>query len=106
MQVYKRHIAILLLAGFLFPQVVSGMHYLMVSHSYSSENKTAYKQLDITIPYHSCHYHLSSFPSVLPSEYCLKNNDLVTPPATLHFCSLENYVQQPDFNFQLRGPPF
>ncbi|WP_424492384.1 hypothetical protein [Salinimicrobium sp. GXAS 041] len=106
MQVFKRHIAILLLAGFLFPQVVSGMHYLVVSHSYSSENSTSFKKADRNYLVHTCHYYLNSFPSVLPSQYGLKNNNCVTPQATLNFFSLEDYVHQEDFNFQLRGPPF
>lgn len=102
---FKKHIAIALLAGFLLPQVVSSMHFLLVSHSYSSESNTAFKEADLSYQFHTCHYHLNSFSSVLPSEKGIKITDFVTPPATLNFFSLENYVHQEDFNFQLRGPP-
>ncbi|WP_189604534.1 hypothetical protein [Salinimicrobium marinum] len=105
MQSFKKHIAIALLAGFLCPQVMSSIHFLVISHSYSSESNTAFRKADSSYLYHTCHYHLNSFSSVLPIESRLEKVDFISAQNNPNFSSLENYVHQEDFNFQLRGPP-
>lgn len=106
MQRFKVHIAIFLLAGFLFPQGASGMHYFLVEHKGSSSREVAFNHLN-DFEYHSCIYHLNGFsPLILRIENLEGADRYFTPLAALKFCCLENYVHQPDFNFQLRGPPF
>ncbi|WP_037318196.1 hypothetical protein [Salegentibacter sp. Hel_I_6] len=105
MQRFKVHIAIFLLAGFLFPQGASGMHYFLVEHFPSNSNDFSYNK-STNYDYHSCTYHLNGFSPLL-----LKRNNFkqlpqqIEPTEKLKFCCLGHYVHQPDFNFQLRGPP-
>jgi len=106
MKRFKTHIGIFFLMGFLFPQAASSMHYFFVSHqSYNSGRFDLNKLNDFE--YHSCIYHLNgSLPLILCLEKLDEPGRYRTPVAAIKFCCLENYVQQPDFDFQLRGPPY
>lgn len=104
MQGFKKHITLFLLVGFLVPQVVGSLHYLVVPHEFNSKSTTTFNKAELNL-YHSCQYHLSTFSSVLPTENEFNKIDFVPLQATSNFCSLEGYVLQEDFNFQLRGPP-
>lgn len=106
MQVFKKHIAVLLIGVFLIPQVVSGMHYLLIPHQVPTEQKTTVTKSDLSILYHSCTYHLNSDVPVLPTVPGPDIINHISITAAVNYCSLENYVQQQNFNFQLRGPPF
>lgn len=103
---FKVHIAIFFLAGFLFPQGASGMHYFLVEHKPFKNSTFSFNKIN-GFEYHSCTYHLNGFsPLVLGIENLNEPARHFTREATIKFCCLENYVHQPDFNFQLRGPPF
>lgn len=106
MQSYHKHIALLFLGGFLFPQVAGSMHYFVVSHDFSSEKNNSFHTPEPDSLFHSCVYHFNGFsigiipqnvPEILINFY---------PPATFGIGSLEDYVHRDDFNFLLRGPPF
>lgn len=106
MQGYKRHIALFLLLGFLFPQVAGSMHYSFVSHVPTNKNGSGYTKPDPNLQYHTCIYHLSGFSPLLPVENNTETS-AIAPFRTAHnFYSLAHYVHQPNYNFQLRGPPF
>lgn len=105
MQKFKAHIAIFSLAVFLFPQVASGMHYFLVEHKVYKSGEFAFNDLN-DFEYHSCTYHLNGFsPLILGLENFNEAARHFTSETATKFCCLENYVHQPDFNFQLRGPP-
>jgi hypothetical protein len=106
MQQFKAHITIFLLAGFLFPQGASGMHYFLVEHFPSKSNQFTFNKSN-NFDYHSCTYHLNGFsPLILRGENLKASTQNLLVIGTAKFCCLKNYVHQPDFNFQLRGPPF
>lgn len=106
MRSFKQHISIFLLAGFLFPQGVNSMHYLVVAHNLSFESQTSYSKSDFNFQYHSCQYHLTTFSTLFTSGIGQKSISSVALPVVENFCSLDNYVHQQDYNFQLRGPPY
>lgn len=104
MQAVKKHIASILLAGFLFPQLAGSLHYLLVEHTLSSGNEMAFtKEMDYN--YHSCVYHLNGFSGFLIFEGHSWKPQGIYSRTGYNFYSLENYVPRQDFNFQLRGPP-
>lgn len=105
MKRFKAHIAIFLMLGFLFPQGAVSMHSFLVPHHAYDASQFTIKTLN-DFEYHSCIYHLNGFsPHILSKENVDKPSRFKTPVTTVKFCCLENYVHQPDFNFQLRGPP-
>lgn len=106
MKSFKVHIAIFFLAGFLFPQGSSALHYLVVAHgNYNSGQKFTVTK-SYNFEYHSCIYHLNGCsPSILSKsdgEKLIIDN---IQGMDIKFCCLKNYVHQPDYNFLLRGPP-
>lgn len=106
MQKLKKHISIFLLAVFLFPQGVSAMHYFVVKHHSYDNSKLVFKKSN-EFEYHTCNYHLNGFsPLILSEEKLKKSHKNETLRNRIKHCCLENYVQQPNFNFLLRGPPF
>ncbi|MDX1720599.1 MAG: hypothetical protein R3353_10580 [Salegentibacter mishustinae] len=106
MQRFKAHIAIFLLAGFLFPQAASGMHYFVVEHFPSKNSEITFYESN-NFDYHSCIYHLNGFsPLLIKENYLKKLSQHLLLTTKAKFCCLQYYVHQPDFNFQLRGPPF
>jgi len=105
MQSFNRHIAILFLGGFLFPQVAGSIHYFVVSHDFSSEKNNSFKTPEPDALYHTCLYHFTGISSgILPKGLPVISNNF-PPQVAFCFSSLENYVHRDDFNFQLRGPP-
>ena len=105
MQSLKRHIALLFLGGFLFPQVAGSMHYFVVSHDFSSEKNNSYNNPEPDSLFHSCVYHLTGFTSgILPQDFTIIHRDFPSAPI-LNNSSLENFVHRDNFNFLLRGPP-
>jgi hypothetical protein len=106
MQRFKAHIAVFLLVGFLFPQGASGMHYFVVAHNFYDSSELVFNN-SISFDYHSCNYHLNGFsPLILGEAKLSEPHKTKILLAGIKYCCLENYVHQPDFNFQLRGPPF
>lgn len=107
MQQFKAHIAIFLLVGFLFPQGASAMHYFVVEHFTSNNSSDFTYNESNDFDYHSCIYHLNGFsPLSLKPDKFKALAQLLLPTSNTKFCCLKNYVHQPDFDFQLRGPPF
>lgn len=105
MQSQKRHIALLFLSGFLFPQVAGSMHYFVVSHDFSAEKDNSFSTPEPDSLFHSCVYHLTGMSSgILPQNFPENSNNFPSP-AIFSFCSKENYAPRDDFNFLLRGPP-
>ena len=105
MQVFKKHIAVVLLSGFLFPQIAGSLHFLVVPHDYSVEKETALKKSDGFNQYHFHHYHFTNLTSLLTSPFNPGTILLVNLQTRLISSSLEHYVQYPKYNFLLRGPP-
>lgn len=105
MMEFKKHIALLLLVGFSFPQVVNSVHYFVVPHY----NKTgAEVSNQITAPiyhYHSCDYHLAGINGILfsncQSQQPFNKEDLV--PQQFYY-SFDHNIEFA-FHYQLRGPP-
>lgn len=106
MQGYQQHIASFLLLGFLFPQIAGSMHYSFVSHIPTVEKRPGYAKPDPGFQYHSCIYHLSGFSPLFAAENNAETSELLALQIAHNFYSLDNYVHQPNYNFQLRGPPF
>lgn len=105
MQKSRKQIGVLLLLSFLLPQVLSSMHYLWVPHILPYGTEEVYIPTDIGYQGHSCHYQLYGTPSLLPSGAIQGKTSPNGLPEPIVFRGLENYIQYPDYNFQLRGPP-
>jgi len=105
MQQYKKHIAAFLLVGFLFPQVTSSIHYYVEPHGNSTQDNFVFTQTNKDLRFHSCLFHLNGFSTLLPLGNFEEIALVQISKATAKFYSFENYVHQPDFHFQLRGPP-
>lgn len=102
---FKVHIVTFLLAGFLLPQGASAMHYFLVAHPVYKSSEFTFNKLN-DFEYHSCNYHINGFsPLILRMEKLDTLRKEFKIKAVIKFCSLENYVHHPDYNFQLRGPP-
>ena len=105
MNVFKTHIASLLLLGFLFPQVANAVHHFLIPHKTSVEEQS---EPSYTVPaydYHSCDYHLSGIKFVIP-ESVYREKKLIPekrqediPTAFLL------HTQKIAFNFSVRGSP-
>lgn len=106
MQRCKRHIALLLVVGFLFPQVAWSLHFSLVSHNATQKPRSGYAKSDPNVQYHCCICHLSgSSPLLLMEEY-KKTADIKGFQVPHNYFGLDHYVHQLNFNFHLRGPPF
>lgn len=105
MQHFKRHIVLLFLGGFLFPQVAGSLHYFVVSHNFSAEKNNSIHSPEPGSLFHSCIYHLTGFSGgILPQDLIIISKDILTPVKS-NFFGLENYVHEDNFSFLLRGPP-
>lgn len=103
MQNRKKHIALFLLVGFLFPQVANSMHYFVVDHKFSFLDSS--KKINPDFEYHSCTYHLNGVSGIVPTENFKEDDPTLYFSKKHKFCRLVNYVHNPHFNFSLRGPP-
>ncbi len=99
------YIAHFLLAGFLFPQVVNAVHYLVQSHSLSAHKGETH---DIAVPpydYHNCEYQFNSLKYYVTAEVELQTS--ILPPREQeekYFYGIK-FVNELAFHYSLRGPP-
>lgn len=105
MNCIKRHIASLLLLGFLFPQLANAVHYYIVSHEISSEEQNKVFFSGPAYEYHSCDYHLSGFKFLFPTfEYSGK---YIIPECGQEIVSYAFllFTEKAAFHYSVRGPP-
>ncbi len=103
MNEYKRHIALLLIICFSFPQVATSMHYILNEHQTSGKT-LQYLPAAQEIEHH-CTCHLASLLYRITNlTYPIQNISLINLGEQA-YCSLENYVFELAFNYRLRGPP-
>jgi hypothetical protein len=105
MKRFRLHITHFLLAGFLFPQVANAVHYLVQTHSLSSDTGLTY---DITVPpyeYHNCDYQFNSLKYNFTTEFEIQPP--VFPPREQDekYYSGIKFVNELAFHYSLRGPP-
>ncbi|UJH91703.1 hypothetical protein LZ575_03175 [Antarcticibacterium sp. 1MA-6-2] len=105
MQTYKRLIAAFLLVFFLFPQIAGNLHYFVVPHQPATDKILEVAKSNPDLPVHFCIFHLQGFSMFLPLKIFQKISANEIFEISVNIDGLELYVHQPDFNFQLRGPP-
>lgn len=104
MSVFKKYIAVLLLAGFLFPQAANSMHYFLFPHKISNHGKSLKYQVP-SYEFHHCHLNLHSLTYLLPlSNEFKKQIDQNHAVVQNFYYSLDHTVELA-FNYRLRGPP-
>lgn len=105
MNSFKRHIASLLLVGFLFPQIANAVHYLVVPHGLFEQQENRHLISGPAYEYHSCDYHISGIKFLLPNiEYSGRLN---TPEERkeLLISQVSRISEEAAFHFLVRGPP-
>jgi hypothetical protein len=104
MNCLKKHIATILLLGFLFPQVANAVHYLLVPHDYYPQQEN----LLISGPvyeYHSCDYHFSGIKFLTPEINYSENVNLPEGQKELLIPYVPIIYKGVSFYFRVRGPP-
>lgn len=102
---YREHIAHLLLSGFLFPQAVNAIHYLIQSHSLKYSTGESY---EIAVPpydYHLCDYQFNSINYSIKPEEEYKLSVPLAREAEENIYYTINVVNELAFHYSLRGPP-
>ncbi|HSI71191.1 MAG TPA: hypothetical protein VK941_13230 [Gillisia sp.] len=105
MKRYQIHIGHFLLAGFLFPQVANAVHYLVQSHTLSSQLSETY---DIATPpydYHNCEYQFNSLKYYVTTDVELKPTILSPREREEKYFYGIKFVNELAFHYSLRGPP-
>lgn len=105
MQRHTQHIAAVLLAVFLYPQLAKGLHYLLVEHQQPGDRSYAFTETEPDLRYHSCAFHLHGFLSFLPVGTFSVEKFIVEGARKPNLSNPKTFTLQPDFHFQLRGPP-
>ncbi len=101
-----KHIGLLLLAGFLFPQAANALHYFLLPHTLETTNSKTFSFVNPGgYEYHYCDYHLTGTDFAVIKEeqspdnyvagYALKQKEEYTSV----------YISRIYYNYKLRGPP-
>lgn len=101
----KKHISFVLLFGFLFPQVLNGVHYFLIPHDFYAKQEN---RQELSIPgyaYHSCDYQLAPVESYLSKAVVTRFIGMPFVFKQESFGSVSNHVNELAFHYSLRGPP-
>lgn len=105
MTYFKKHIALLLLAGFAFPQVANSVHYFVVPHHYNFEEEHFSKKVNNpAYDYHLCDYHLTGLTFIINPNILPDLQVKFLEPKQLFTYKIGHEIALA-FTYRLRGPP-
>lgn len=105
MKKYQLYIAHFLLAGFLFPQVVNAVHYMVQTHSFSATGDETYNIAIPSYDYHNCHYQFNSLKYNITTGENFKLFILGPLERKEKYFYGIKFVNDLPFHYTLRGPP-
>lgn len=101
-----KYYSLLLLAGFLVPQVANGMHYFLLPHASYSQDTSSYSFTKPGIyEYHYCDYHLTGTDFALADEDQPQEDKIPEFDIRVNGLDFVIYLTRFYYNYTLRGPP-
>lgn len=105
MHVFRIHIALFLLTGFLFPQAANSVHYFIIPHTVPNADAGE----ELTLPayeYHFCDYQISGWNFFISATGKMNSPHFSAKGVKPVFSYCVDLINELAFHYSLRGPPY